>query len=58
VTRRLLNELGIIIYGLELDSVEKERWKSELFERASRDLKIFMVRNVNKDENIEEMRES
>jgi hypothetical protein len=29
-----------------------------LFERASRDLQIFMVRNVNKDENIEEMRES
>lgn len=53
--RKLLEYCDIIIYTLELEGVEKKVFK-ELFDRASRDLKIFIVRNLNKDEEIDEIK--
>lgn len=54
---RLLNELDIIMYSLDLEGAEKPEWKKRIFEKASEGLKIFMVRNVGKEETEEEMRE-
>ena len=34
--RRVLEELEILMYALELEIVEEEFWKKEIFERASR----------------------
>ena len=53
---RGLEELEILMYALELEMVEEEFWKNGIFERASRSLKIFMVRNVSKEEKVEDLR--
>jgi len=54
--RKVLEELEILMYALELETVEEEFWKNGIFERASRSLKIFMVRNVSKEEKVEDLR--
>jgi len=54
--RRVLEELEILMYALELKIVEEKFWKKGIFERASRSLKIFMVRNVSKEEKVEDLR--
>lgn len=54
--RILLEELEIIMYTLELYEVEKEEWRREIFDRASKDLKIFIIRNTSKEEEIVEIR--
>ena len=54
--KRVSEELEILMYALDLENVEKEHWNKEIFDRASGSLKIFMVRNLSKEKNIEELR--
>jgi hypothetical protein len=52
--KRVLEDLEILMYALDLERVEEDLWKKEIVERSSRELKIFMVRNWSKEEKIED----
>ena len=55
---KLLDEVEMIMYALDLEGVEKEVWKRRIFERASEGLKIFIVRNIGKEENEESIKKN
>jgi hypothetical protein len=39
--KRVLEELEILMYALDLGRVEEDLWRKEIFERSSRELKIL-----------------
>ena len=53
--KRLLEELEITMHAFGIEMVENVFWRKEIFERASRALKVYMVRNLNKVEKLEEL---
>lgn len=54
--KRVLEELEILTYAMDLEMKEEELWKKEIFERSNRALKILMVRNLSKEEKLEDLR--
>ena len=53
--KRLLEELEIIMHAFDIEMVENEFWRKEIFERASRALKVYMVWNLITEEKLEEL---
>jgi len=53
--KRLLEELEIILYALDIEMVENVFWRKEIFEKASRALKVYMVRNLITEKKLEEL---
>ena len=53
--KRLLEELKIIMHALDIEMVENVFWRKEIFERVSRALKVYMVRNLITEEKLKEL---
>ena len=53
--KRLLEELEIIMHAFDIEMVENVFRRKEIFERASRALKVYMVRNLITEEKLEEL---